>query len=66
MYFHLGRLRELEMNEENNLLQSRYIRRDLDPDLDTPSILKKFGNMYGIEFNQRVRFLLADGMPRFI
>ncbi|HEY6974694.1 MAG TPA: SCO family protein [Chitinophagaceae bacterium] len=32
-----------------------------DPDFDTPSILKKYGEMYGVRFNKNMKFLKAEG-----
>ena len=31
-----------------------------DPDFDTPSILKKYGEMYGVRFNKNMKFLKTE------
>jgi cytochrome oxidase Cu insertion factor (SCO1/SenC/PrrC family) len=34
-----------------------------DPYFDTPSILEKYGKLYGVHFNDRMRFLRTPGSP---
>jgi len=34
-----------------------------DPDFDTPSILKKYGEMYGVRFNKNMKFLKTEDNP---
>jgi protein SCO1/2 len=56
------RLEELETECINNNLVDRVgiYGMTYDPDFDTPSILKKYGEMYGVRFNKNMKFLKSE------
>jgi cytochrome oxidase Cu insertion factor (SCO1/SenC/PrrC family) len=56
------RLGELETECINDNLADRVgiYGMTYDPDFDTPSILKKYGEMYGVRFNKNMKFLKTE------
>ena len=56
----LGRL-EAELAEQDLAGKVGLYAMTYDPDFDSPSILKKYGRMYGVQFSDDVKFLKAMG-----
>ena len=56
------RLGELETECMNDNLADKIgiYGMTYDPDFDTPSILKKYGEMYGVGFNKNMKFLKTE------
>jgi len=55
----LGEL-ETECRRDNLADEIGIYAMTYDPDFDTPSILKKYGEMYGVRFNKNMKFLKTE------